>query len=203
MIKVPNFPVVIHSLADYAEVLRPFCDRLLEDGGEKFSLGPDNEKGKLDIWEADDPIVMMAMTVFDGLLLDFADTIHPRFRGKGKNYALDRDAWLNSPTSWQGTRIHRHWEPFLRPEDIGDLVTVFYPMVDDTIEMGNGHFELYRENDEGHFDHVWLPDDTEPVYFHVPKQYDLIIMTADTWHRARPFTGQRYSLATDVKLMEP
>ena len=194
--------MTITSLADYSDIIDPFIDLLLEDGGNKYSLGPDNELGKSDIWDIDNIYVMAMRAIFDGEVLKFANEVHPDFKGKGENYMLDRDAWLNSPKSWQGTRIHRHWEPFLNPSDIGDIITVFYPKVSSDIGMNNGHFELYEEGIDG-TDFVWLPDNLTPIYTFIPKTYDLLIMTTDTWHKAHPFKGERYSLATDVKLIKP
>ena len=110
------------------------------------------------------------------------------------------------PTSWQGTRIHRHWEPFLKPKDIGDLITVFYIFGDELGNSNNGTIDFFEETNN-HYEHLWLPENLKSKYSYKPKLYDLIIMTADTWHRARPlkgkrFNGKRFSLATDVKLIK-
>lgn len=200
--KIPGFPAVVYNLGEYKDFLEPFCDILLEGNGERFTLGPDGEKDKFDIWEVNDFNVTMVAAAFDDAVLAFADEVHPLFKGKGKNYFLEKDAWLNSPTSWQGTRIHRHWEPFLKASDIGDIVTVFYPEVPTGLSVDNGALHFYAEAEQGHLDHVWLPEDLESKFHYVPEKYDLIVFTTDTWHRARPFRGRRFSLATDVKLIK-
>lgn len=202
MIKVPNFPVVIHNLEDYKDIVDPFIDELLADDGQKYTLGPDGEKDKLSIWDNldENPFISATRTIFDSIVLDFANEVHPDFKGKGINYELDRDAWLNSPSSWQGIRIHRHWQPFLWDFEIGDVVTVFYPQVPPEVAEGHGDFMIYAGNKD-HKAHDWLPEDLEPKFSFVPKKYDLLLMTADTWHKASPFQCDRFSLATDVKLI--
>lgn len=197
---VPNFPVVIYNLEDYKDIFDPFIEELL-NSSDKYSLGPDGETGKLSIWDNLDnnPLITITRSIFDSIVLEFADEVHPDFKGKGMNYELDRDAWLNKPESWQGIRIHRHWQPFLWDYEIGDVVTVFYPQVPNTVKKGHGDFMLFQGN-EDHKAFDWLPDDLEPKYTFVPKKYDLLLMTADTWHMASPFKCDRYSLATDVKL---
>jgi len=198
---VPNFPVVIYNLEDYKDLFDPFIEKLLSDGGEKFSLGPDGEKGKISIWDNldNDPLIAATRSIFDTIVLEFADEVHPDLKGKGMNYELDRDAWLNKPESWQGIRIHRHWQPFLWDYEIGDVVTVFYPQVPSSVKEGHGDFMIFQGN-EDHKAFDWLPNDLDPKYTFVPKKYDLLLMTADTWHMASPFQCERYSLATDVKL---
>lgn len=198
-VKVPDFPVVIYNLSEFEPFLEPLCDILLKDGGQSFLLGPDGEKDKQDIWEVDDPNVRMIEAVFDSMVLEYLDEIHPQFKGKGRNYDLEKDAWLNGPRSWQGTRIHRHWQPFLLPTDIGDVVTVFYPQIPSDLPEGQGDLLLYEQAEKNHLDHVWLPENTTSTFRYTPKQYDLIMITTDTWHKAKPFTGNRFSLATDVK----
>jgi hypothetical protein len=203
MFQVPNFPVVIHNLADYGDIIDPFIAELLEGGGDKWSLGPDGETNKLSIWDnlTDNPYIAATRAIFDGIVLEFANEVHPDFKGKGMNYELDRDAWLNKPESWQGTRIHRHWQPFLWEHEIGDVVTLFYPQVPLEVTEGHGDFMIFAGNND-HQAHEWLPDDVEPKFTFVPKKYDLLLMTADTWHMASPFRCERYSLATDVKLTQ-
>lgn len=197
--QILDYPAVIYDLSEHEELMAPFCELLLEDGGEKFSLGPDGEEGKLDIWENDNFVVTLVNAIFEDVILEFLDTVHPQFKGMGRNYLLEKDAWLNSPRSWQGTRIHRHWEPFLKPSDIGDVVTVLYPKLPEGLSEDNGALEFYAPAEEGHLDHVWLPESLTPTATFIPKQYNLAVFTTDTWHRARPFVGERYSLATDVK----
>ena len=76
---------------------------------------------------------------------------------------------------------------------------MFYPQVPPEVEEGHGDFMIFAGN-EDHKAHEWLPNDMEPKFSFVPKKYDLLLMTADTWHMASPFKCERYSLATDVKL---
>ena len=43
--QVLDYPAVIYDLSEHEEILAPFCELLLEDDGEKFSLGPDGRLG--------------------------------------------------------------------------------------------------------------------------------------------------------------
>lgn len=198
--KVPNFNATIYDLNDCKELIEPFCNSLI-DNTEMYFLGPDDEKNKLNIWEKNTSEVKMFEAVIDGIILDFLDTVHPRFMGKGQNYYLDKDSWLNTPNSWQGQRIHRHWEPFLKKEEIGDVTTVLYIKQDETIGIDNGCFEFYEDLKENPLSHVWLPENLNSVYKYVPIPYTMIVMSSDVWHRAKPFTGTRYSFTTDAKVL--
>lgn len=199
--KVPNFNAVIYDLNDYKEMIEPFCNSLVNNK-EKYFLGPDDEKNKLNIWDNNDPEIKIFETIIDSIIFDFLDSEHPQFKGKGKNYFLDKDSWLNTSDSWQGQRIHRHWQPFLRPDEIGDVTTVFYVKQDETININNGCFEFYEDLNEDPLSYVWLPENLNPVYKYAPIPYTMIVMSSDVWHRAKPFRGERYSLATDAKAIK-
>lgn len=185
-----GFNAVVYDLSEYEPILKPFCDWLVSPEGEKFTLGDDYERGKLSVWEVESDAVRLMSAMFDAACLQFLDEEHPKFKGKGKNYVLEKDAWLTTPSTKQHIRIHTHLPPFIREEDVGDLITVFYPYLDETINIDNGPFELFHS-----------PTDAQPAHVWVPKTYSLLLMTPDTWHRARPFTGRRYSLATDIKVV--
>lgn len=199
MMPVPGQPVLIYDLTEFVDILRPFCDALLQDNGRQYTLRFDKEVNKLNIWDADNTVIKTVENIMDTVVLDFLDTTHPRFKGKGYNYYLEKDTWLNDKNSWQGQRIHRHIQPFLDPDEIGDVTTVFYPYVDESINVNNGCFEIYEPLKEHPLAHVWLPFNLTPIYQYVPKQYHMIVMASEVWHRAKPFTGERYSLATDVR----
>ena len=197
-IKIPNLKASIYDLREYKEIIEPFCNLLLSDKNLYF-LGPDDEKNKLNIWETYDSRIKLFESILDYVIYDFLFTEHPKFQKKEKNFSLDKDSWLNTPSSWQGQRIHRHWQPFLRPDEIGDVTTVLYFKHDETINMDNGCFEFYENLKEDPLSHVWLPENLNPIYKYAPVPFTLIVMTSDVWHRAKPFTGERYSLATDAK----
>ncbi|TFG95659.1 hypothetical protein E4H12_12830 [Candidatus Thorarchaeota archaeon] len=184
-----GFDVVAYDLSEYAPLLQPFCEWLVSPEGEQFTLGDDKEIGKLSVWEVESDAVRLMSAIFDAACLQFLDEEHPKFKGKGKNYIFKKDAWLTTPNTQQHVRIHTHLPPYIRADDVGDLITVFYPYMDETIGIDNGPFELFRS-----------PHDEKPVHIWAPKVYSLLLMTPETWHRARPFTGRRYSLATDIKV---
>lgn len=194
-----DLPVRLYDLTDYKDLIDPFVEKLLKDNGQYFSLGPDNELNKLNIWETEDVDVKIFENILDTIILDFLDNKHPRFLNKGCNYYLEKDSWLNTPTTWQGQRIHRHIEPFLRPAEIGDVTTVLYFKHDSSINIDNGCFELYDFDKENPLAHDRLPPSLTPVFKIAPTNYHIIVMASEVWHRAKPFTGVRYSLATDAK----
>ena len=199
-IKVPNTPAVFYQLQDYADIFKPLCDRLMVNKSKEFILGPDNEKDKKNIWEFEDSKIKLAESTFDSVVFDFLDEVHPLFLGKGKNYLLHKDSWIAGPTTWQHVRIHRHIQPFIRDEEIGDVVTVFYVHLDENINENNGFIEFFESTDRNNITEE--PNNLNPIFKYVPKKYDLLIMTAEVWHRANPFTGERYSLATDIKVKD-
>ncbi len=184
-----GFPVVIYDLAEYQQILKPFCDFLISKKGESFTLGDDYESGRENIWELDTDVVRLMAAVFDNCCLQYLNDIHPTYKGKNLQFELKKDAWLTTPSTKQHVRIHTHLPPFIRAEDVGELITVFYVHLDENIGIENGPLELFRSPTE------------PPVHIWAPKQYSLLIMTPEIWHRARPFTGERYSLATDIKIV--
>ncbi|MBL7557220.1 MAG: hypothetical protein JNM24_15445 [Bdellovibrionaceae bacterium] len=183
-----GFPVVAYDLAAYESMLKPFCDFMLSAEGEKFTLGDDYETDRVNIWDLDIDAVRLMSAVFDTHCLQYLEEMHPKYKGKKLNYVLEKDAWLTTPETKQHVRIHNHLPPFIRAEDAGELITVFYVHLDETINMNNGPLELFHS------------PDLKPAHIWLPKTYNLILMTPQVWHRARPFTGKRYSLATDIKV---
>lgn len=182
-----GFNVVAYDLSDYSSILEPFCNWLV--GQESFNLGEDYSEGRQNVWELDVPEVKLMSALFDAACLKYLNEDHPDFKDKELEFDLIKDAWLTTPTTKQHIRIHTHLPPFIRSEDVGQLITVFYVKLDDSITIDNGPFELYKDPGAPPR-HVWAP-----------KQYSLLLMTPDTWHRARPFVGERYSLATDIKVV--
>lgn len=214
-IDVLNLPATIYHLGEYEEVFEPFADRLMVNWGKEFILDPDEpdpiggvkEQQKTssykgsdmkNIWELGEPQVAIAESIFDTMVYDFMYEKHPKFKGASVNHTLHKDAWLTSPSTWQHVRIHRHIEPFIRQEQVGDIVTVFYAYLDDSISEDNGSIQFFEGTDPDI--PAEAPDNTTPVFTYVPRLYDLLIMTTDVWHRAHPFTGNRYSLATDIRV---
>ncbi|OYZ12844.1 MAG: hypothetical protein B7Y39_18645 [Bdellovibrio sp. 28-41-41] len=184
-----GFPVVAYDLSEYESVLKPFCDWIISEEGQEYTLGEDYESGRKNIWEQEIPVLKLMAAVFDMHCLQFLNEEHPDFKGKQAEYILKKDAWLTTPSTKQHIRIHTHLPPFIREEDVGELITVFYVHLDSSINRENGAFELYRS-----------PEET-PAHVWVPKQFSLLLMPPNVWHRARPFTGRRYSLATDIKII--
>jgi hypothetical protein len=183
--------VVWYDLEDYAPILGPFCDYLVSEDGLKFTLGDDNERGKLNVWNEERPEVKLMAAVFDTAVLHFLNTIHPAFRGRNKEYFLEKDGWLTSVTTRQHVVKHVHIPPYIREEDVGEVITIFYAYLDESIGPDNGPLEFFESKDS-----------EEPLLVWTPKKYALVVMPPDVWHRARPFTGRRYSLATDVKVFD-
>lgn len=183
-----GFPVVAYDLSEYEALLKPFCDWLVSDEAEKFTLGDDYESGRMNVWDVDSEVVRLMSAVFDVHCLEYLKNEHPKFKGQSDQFELKKDSWLTTPKTLQHIRIHTHLPPFIRAEDVGDLITIFYVDMDETIGQENGPFELFHS------------PDTPAVHTWAPRKYNLIIMTPEIWHRARPFTGRRFSLATDIKV---
>lgn len=183
-----GFPVVAYDLSEFKDILEPFCKNVLMSSGNRFTLGDDYETDRVNVWDVDLMEVRLMAAIFDNYCLQYLQEEHPKYKGQVNNYTLVKDAWLTTPETKQHVRIHTHSPPFIREEDVGELITVFYVYMDSSIGEENGPFELFRSPDEK-ASHVW-----------VPKHYSLLLMPNDIWHRARPFTGQRYSLATDIKV---
>jgi hypothetical protein len=183
-----GFPIVIYDLEEFKDILKPFCDFLVSKAGENFTLGDDYETGRENIWDLDNNAVKLMAAIFDTCCLQYLKQDHPTYKGIEREYSLKKDAWLTTPTTKQHVRIHTHLPPFIRAEDVGELITVFYVHLDENIGLDNGPLEIFKSPDE------------PPVHIWAPKQYSLLIMTPEIWHRARPFSGQRYSLATDIKV---
>lgn len=183
-----GYPVVAYDLSAYESVLQPFCEHMLSDDGYNYRLIEDYAKDPINVWDLNLPEVKLMIAVFDNYCMEFLNEVHPEFKGLNKNYQLEKDGWLTTPQTKQHIRIHTHLPPFIRPEDVGSLISVFYVYIDETIDENNGPFEIF-ESEAGKAVHVW-----------VPKTYNLLLMTPDVWHRARPFRGERYSLATDIKV---
>lgn len=181
-----GFNVVAYDLSEYASILEPFCNWLVNE--ESFVLGDDYSTGRQNVWELDVPEVRLMAALFDAACLKYLNEDHPDFKNKDQEYDLIKDAWLTTPNTKQHIRIHTHLPPFIRAEDVGQLITVFYVKLDDSIGVDNGPFELFDGPSK------------EPKHIWAPRQYSLLLMTPDTWHRARPFVGERYSLATDIKV---
>lgn len=181
-----GFPVVAYDLSDYASILQPFCEWLVTQ--ESFVLGDDYSTGRQNVWDLDVDVVKLMSALFDSACLKYLNEEHPDFKGMNCEFELHKDAWLTTPNTIQHIRIHTHKPPFIREEDVGQLITVFYVKLDDSIGLDNGPFELF-ESPKSPPSHIWAP-----------KQYSLLLMTPETWHRARPFVGERYSLATDIKV---
>jgi hypothetical protein len=78
--KVPNFNAVIYDLNDYKEMIEPFCNSLVKNK-EKYFLGPDDEKNKLNIWDNNDPEIKIFETIIDSIIFDFLDSEHQQFKG--------------------------------------------------------------------------------------------------------------------------
>ncbi len=191
--RFPEMPhVVWYDLSDYAPILSPFCEYLVSPTGVKYTLGDDNEKEKLNVWREDRPEVKLMAAIFDTAVIHFLNNIHPRFKGQNRDYALEKDGWVTSIKTKQHVVRHVHIPPYIREEDMGDVITVFYPYLDESIGPDNGPLEFYESKEA-----------PEPVVVWTPKQYALVVMPPEIWHRARPFTGKRYSLATDVKVSSP
>lgn len=188
-VRFDGFPVVAYDLSEYEMILKPFCEHMLSSEGANYSLGDDYETDRVNIWDLDRDEVRLMAAVFDMHCLQFLNEEHPKYKGQKNNYMLLKDAWLTTPETKQHIRIHTHLPPFIRAEDVGELITVFYVHLDSSINEANGPLELYKAPNEKPA-HVWLP-----------TQYSLLLMPPDVWHRARPFTGQRYSLATDIKVI--
>ncbi len=183
-----GFPVVAYDLSEYKEILEPFCNNVLLKEGNRFTLGNDYEVDRMNVWEVESKEVNLMAAIFDSYCLQYLQEEHPKYKGKPHNYSLEKDAWLTTPETKQHVRIHTHTPPFIREDDVGDLITIFYVYLDASIGFENGPFELYQ-NPESAPAHVW-----------VPKHFSLLLMPPDVWHRARPFRGERYSLATDIKV---
>lgn len=184
-----GFPVIIYDLSEYETILKPFCDFLVSESGKNFTLGDDYETGRENIWDLDNSAVRLMAAVFDTYCLQYLKQEHPKYKHLDREYELKKDAWLTTPQTKQHVRIHTHLPPFIRAEDVGELITVFYVHLDQNIGYDNGPLEIFKSPDE------------PPVHIWAPKQYSLLIMTPEIWHRARPFTGERYSLATDIKIV--
>jgi hypothetical protein len=183
-----GFPVVAYDLSAYESILEPFCKFMLSPEGEKFTLGDDYETDRVNIWDLDENAVKLMAAIFDTYCLQYLEDTHPKFKGQKSNFILEKDAWLTTPETKQHVRIHNHLPPFIRAEDAGELITVFYVHLDETIGENNGPLELFHAPNQN------------PAHIWTPKTYNLILMTPEVWHRARPFTGQRFSLATDIKV---
>lgn len=181
-----GFPVVAYDLSEYEVLLKPFCEWLVAQ--EEFTLGDDYSTGRANVWDLDLDQVRLMSAVFDAACIDYLKNDHPDFKGMNCEFDMEKDAWLTTPSTKQHIRIHTHLPPFIREEDVGQLITVFYVKLDDSIGIDNGPFELFHSPQE------------QAVHTWAPKQYSLLLMTPDTWHRARPFKGERYSLATDIKV---
>jgi hypothetical protein len=183
--------VVCYDLEEYSQILEPFCNYLVSPEGFKFTLGDNNETGKLNLWDEDRLEVRLMAALFDTAVLDYLNKIHPRFKGNNRNYKLEKDGWLTSILTKQHVVKHTHVPPYIREEDVGDVITVFYVYLDETIGPDNGPLEFFANK-----------EDENPLVVWTPKRYNLVIMLPEIWHRARPFIGTRYSLATDIKVSE-
>lgn len=201
--KLGNYPAAVINLLEFPEIIIPFTEFLLENE-ERFKIGDDNETGKDSIWDESDYSVILASALFDDIAIEYLDKYHPEYKGQGKNYELEKDGGLNCPQTWQGYCIHRHVYPFLKPHEVGDIVTVFYPVISENASKDNGSLAFYpghsaEREKEGL---LFLPASMEPDLYYVPKQYDLIMFTAWDWHRAMFSSETRYSLATDIKIIK-
>ena len=128
--------------------------------------------------------------IFDTAVIHYLNNIHPRFKGQQRDYLLKKDGWVTSINTRQHVVKHTHVPPYIREEDMGDVITIFYAFLDQTIGPNNGPLEFFNAK-----------EDQEPTLIWTPKRYALVIMLPEIWHRARPFTGKRYSLATDVQVI--
>lgn len=183
--------VVWYDLTEYSSILEPFCDYLVSEEGVKYTLGDDNEKGKVNVWDEDRPEVALMAAIFDVAVLDYLQKIHPKYKNDGKNYVLQKDGWVTTISTRQHVVRHVHIPPYIREEDVGDVITIFYPYLDETIGPDNGPLEFFDSKDAPNPTAIWTP-----------KRYALVVMLPEIWHQARPFTGRRYSLATDVKAID-
>ena len=189
--KFPDIDKVIwYDLSEYKPLLKDFWHWAVFDSDQRFVLGEDNSGGHDNLWKTESPEVNLMAALFDSACLHFLETEHPHYKNKGLQFQIDKDGWLTTPETWQHVRRHTHLAPFVSPESERDLVTVFYAHLDESITVHNGCFEIYDSPNP----------EAQPKIQWCPKEFNLIIMTPDIWHRAKPFTGQRYSFATDVKI---
>lgn len=181
--------VVWYDLEEYGSILEPFCDYLTSPEGVKYTLGDDNEKGKLNVWDDERIEVKLMAAIFDTTVIHFLNNVHPKFKNQNCEYFLKKDGWVTTILTKQHVVKHVHIPPYIREEDVGDLITIFYVYLDETIGEENGPLEFFASKDDEIPQEIW-----------VPKRFSLVLMLPEIWHRARPFTGRRYSLATDIKV---